>query len=295
MEIHNSPRLSSVFRAVRIFLAVLIMTFGNPELIWAEEGGYEIFRRTCATCHTVGDGRLVGPDLANVHNKRDEAWILKFVKSSQTLIKSGDAQAMQIFADFNNIPMPDQPLSEAEILKVLAYIAENSPVLEEQVAKQSTEVTPAEPELALLGDALLGQNSFVGLYRFSNGGPSCNSCHNVKNDAVLTGGILAKDLTEAYTRLTGAGIAAVLKNPPFPKMAVAYKGKSLTDEEIANLTEFLKVTEEQRIYQHSTDYSMLFTWAGIPAALTLMALFYFLWVNRRTRAVNHKIYKRQNQ
>jgi hypothetical protein len=78
-------------------------------------------------------------------------------------------------------------------------------------------------------------------------------------------------------------------------MAVAYKGKSLTDEEIANLTEFLKVTEEQRIYQHSTDYSMLFTWAGIPAALTLMALFYFLWVNRRTRAVNHKIYKRQNQ
>lgn len=283
----------SVFIVNRIFFILSIILLLGVGFIRAEEGGYEIFRRTCATCHTVGDGRLVGPDLANVQNRREEDWIIKFVKSSTSLIKSGDEQARQIFNDFNKIPMPDQPLTDAEILKVLAYISENSIGEPEEEASLDPNPAPREPEIVLLGNLLDGQNSFSGLRRFANGGPSCNSCHNVKSDAIYSGGLLAKDLTEAFSRLTGSGISAVLKNPPFAKMAAAYRGKQLTDQEIADLTEFLKVTEDQRIYQQSTDYTLLFKWAGFPAALTLMVVFYFLWMNRKKRTVNHDIYERQ--
>lgn len=282
-------RLNTPLHSVLLTVAVMLLSILFNTATLKAEDGFEIFRRTCATCHTVGDGRLVGPDLANVHNRRDEDWIMKFVKSSQSVIKSGDEQAVKIFAEFNSIPMPDQPLSDAEISKVLAYIIENSP----EETEETAEKVVIEPKNTLAGDKLMGQQNFGGLQRLTNGGPACNACHNVDYDAVMSGGLLAKDLTEAFSRLTGAGVSAILSNPPFPRMAQAYKGKSLTEQEVADLTAFLKEADEQHIYQHSRDYGKYLAWAGIPGALTLLVIFYLIWINRKSYTVNKDIYDRQ--
>lgn len=84
--------------------------------------GEGTFKSNCAACHTVGKGKLVGPDLKGVTQKHSEAWLLKWIKSSQTLVKSGDTAAVALFEANNKMPMPDQALSEEEIKGVLAYI-----------------------------------------------------------------------------------------------------------------------------------------------------------------------------
>jgi cytochrome c2 len=32
-----------------------------------------LFRQFCVACHTIGQGKLIGPDLIDVHNRRSEA------------------------------------------------------------------------------------------------------------------------------------------------------------------------------------------------------------------------------
>lgn len=85
------------------------------------------FKAVCATCHTIGKGRLVGPDLKNVHTKYEEAWLLKWISSSQSMVKAGDEKAVAIFKEFGGIPMPDNPqFSETELKDLIAYIKTES-------------------------------------------------------------------------------------------------------------------------------------------------------------------------
>ncbi|MBI4930769.1 MAG: cytochrome c [Bacteroidetes bacterium] len=89
--------------------------------------GQTLFAANCTACHTVGKGRIVGPDLKGVHAKYPEPRLIKWIKSSQTLVKSGDATAVALFKEYNNIPMPDfTQLSDADIKSILAFIKKES-------------------------------------------------------------------------------------------------------------------------------------------------------------------------
>lgn len=89
---------------------------------FAQSGGEKLFKTYCTACHTIGKGKLVGPDLKGVETRRKEDWLIKFIKSSQTMVKAGDAQAVKVFNDYGKIPMPDQNLSDAEIKSIIGYI-----------------------------------------------------------------------------------------------------------------------------------------------------------------------------
>ncbi len=86
------------------------------------QDGAQMFRTNCGACHTVGKGKLVGPDLKGVQDRHSEEWILKWVHSSQTLVKAGDKDAVKLFNDNNQIPMPDQALSDNDIKTILAFV-----------------------------------------------------------------------------------------------------------------------------------------------------------------------------
>jgi hypothetical protein len=66
--------------------------------------------------------RLVGPALKDVRTRRAEDWIINFVQGSQGMIESGDSTAVALFAEFNKIVMPDQPVDDGQIRNILAYI-----------------------------------------------------------------------------------------------------------------------------------------------------------------------------
>jgi cytochrome c551/c552 len=88
--------------------------------------GKNIFTTRCMACHKI-DKDFAGPALANVDQRHTTDWIIKFVHSSQTVIKSGDMPAVALFSKFNGTIMPDHPdLTNDNIKSILEYIKEES-------------------------------------------------------------------------------------------------------------------------------------------------------------------------
>jgi len=276
------PGRNSRFLFVGIIVLVLLTSqSGNG---WAQEPGEQVFNTTCFACHTIGGGRLVGPDLLGVHERRSRAWLEGFVKSSQSMIDNGDAEAVALFAEFNQLPMPDSINSDEQIRQVLDYIEAQSSAA---VAETSAEALVAvdQPEVqqqpASEEDIQTGQALFQGILRFENGGPACNACHEVRNDAVIGGGILATELTSVFSRMGGAGVKAILGHAPFPVMQAAYQDRLLTEREVASLVAFLEYADSEQYNQLPRDYGVGLFLSGIAGASILFIFFGFVWRGRQ--------------
>lgn len=272
-------------------IAVLIL-FLEPVL--AQDKGEASFKQICAACHTVGKGKLVGPDLANVHLRHSEEWLKKFIRSSQTVIKSGDNYADSLFKAFNQVPMPDNPaLTDENIKDILNYISINSPA-GQSLPTLATPISSGLPA-TISADAIdTGEQLFIGNTRFVNGGTACNSCHNVKKLGIISGGALAKDLTDIPTRMDYEGTKAIITGMlmGIPAMQQSFGSKPLTEDEIAAVSAFLSNNSEDKT-SAAIGTSGIMLWTGIIGGLGLLFLYSFFWVRRKQRTVNYAIYKRQ--
>ncbi|MBI5857714.1 MAG: c-type cytochrome [Sphingobacteriales bacterium] len=108
--------------------ALVIFAFSSGRVSAQDlAAGEGTFKQLCAACHRIGGGPLVGPDLANITQRRPHDWILKFVKSSQSVVKSGDKYADSLFQAFNKVVMPDQPtLTDEQVNNIISYIDNKS-------------------------------------------------------------------------------------------------------------------------------------------------------------------------
>jgi mono/diheme cytochrome c family protein len=184
--------------------------------------------------------------------------------------------------------MPDQDLSDEQIQGILAYITATagSPTPPAAETAPPTSEPPAE-EIAR------GQDLFQGKIRFENNGPSCISCHDVVNDAVIGGGIFAKDLTTVFSRMGGEGVRAILGGPPFPVMEAAYRGKAFNESEIKALVGFLQNADEEQANHQPKDYGWGLFNAGASGMLLITGFFWLIGRHRKKRSVNQDIYDRQ--
>lgn len=91
--------------------------------------------QVCKACHTIGGGKLVGPDLKGVTEKYDKAWLIKFIQNSQQMIESGDELAIKVFNENNKIPMPPNALTDDQVRGVLAYIKAGGKLASGEVAE----------------------------------------------------------------------------------------------------------------------------------------------------------------
>ena len=78
------------------------------------------FESKCLACHSVGQGKKLGPDIAGVTKRRTDAWLTQWLKSPEKMLET-DADAKAMLKEFNNLPMPNQGLSDKEIAQYLAY------------------------------------------------------------------------------------------------------------------------------------------------------------------------------
>lgn len=109
---------------IRLLTVSLIAVFYSTSV--AQPNGEAIFKANCTACHVVGEDVVVGPGLKNVHTKYKEEWLLKWIKNSQALVKSGDAQAVKVYEQYNKVAMPAFNLSDDEVKAVIGYIKAES-------------------------------------------------------------------------------------------------------------------------------------------------------------------------
>ncbi len=293
----------------RAWLLLLFALFGAN--LRAAESGAEAFQNgVCNACHTIGGGRLVGPDLAGINQRRSRDWLVSFIRSPQSVIQNGDPNAVALLDEYNGILMPDAPISQDEILAILSYIAarstdtasaESAPAIENVPVSVVLPATSDEPpsymEESMEEDTqeqiALGQALFQGEVRFENGGPTCNACHDIADDAVIGGGILARELTDVFIRMGGPGLQAILGRPPFPVMEAAYADQPLTEQEKTALVAVLRRAAESSARHMPRDYGLgLFT-SGIAGAVFIFGSCSLIWRGRKKRSVNQSIFDRQ--
>ncbi|WPC06103.1 SCO family protein [Pseudomonas benzenivorans] len=107
-----------------------------------DAGGY-LFRTRCAACHTIGGGDALGPDLLGVTARRERAWLQRFIQAPDQLLAQRDPIAVELFARFNQVRMPNLWLGDGDVEALLQFLeaqgaaragapAGNSPVLRQE-------------------------------------------------------------------------------------------------------------------------------------------------------------------
>jgi len=77
------------------------------------------FESKCLACHSIAGGDKLGPDLHGVTKRPDMAWLTRWLKDPEGMLKS-DATANAML-DKYKVPMPNQNATDAEIREYLEY------------------------------------------------------------------------------------------------------------------------------------------------------------------------------
>ena len=85
-----------------------------------------LFESRCASCHTVGDGDGIGPDLNGVTARRDSAWLRRYLKEPEKVLAEGDPIAKALFEKYRKVNMPNLNLGTDDILTMVAYLSAQS-------------------------------------------------------------------------------------------------------------------------------------------------------------------------
>jgi len=229
----------------------------------------DFFRQNCISCHTVGGGRLTGPDLKNVTQRKEREWLVEFLQSPQAMLDKGDTYALKLQQEARSIVMPNiAGMTKDRAQALLLMLDAESKLAKSQFAGMQISDRPFTPY-----DLSQGRAIFLGKRWLANAGPPCISCHTVKGNGALGGGRLGPDLTRVYERLQGRkNIAAWLFAPATPTMATVFKQHGLKPEEILPLVAFFE-DSARRGGQDDSAARLNFFLLGLGgAALGLVAM-----------------------
>jgi protein SCO1/2 len=85
-----------------------------------------LFKGRCAACHTIGKGDGIGPDLANVTKRRDHCWVSRYIADPDKLLAERDPIAVELFAKYKDVRMPNLSLTADEVAQLLSHIEQQS-------------------------------------------------------------------------------------------------------------------------------------------------------------------------
>jgi mono/diheme cytochrome c family protein len=240
----------------------------------------DFFKQNCASCHTIGGGRLTGPDLKDATKRKDRDWLANFIANPKGVIDGGDPYAQQLAQEARGVVMPTLfGLSRDRIESLLNLIEAESKLPRSQFAGVQISSRPLTAE-----DVARGRELFLGLKRLGNGGAACISCHTVQGVGALGGGKLGPDLTRVYERMQDRKqLAAWLSAPATPTMQPVFKTHPLESEEILSLVAFFEQSAKEGREDDSPS-ALRFFLLGLGGAGSGLAVFDALW-RRRFRGV----------
>ncbi len=264
--------------AAAIVAAAAPDAVAEPEAVSEETALF--FKQNCTSCHTIGGGRLTGPDLRDVGTRKDRAWLAKFIADPKAVIDSGDAYGQQLLREARGVYMTQVPgLSKDRIEKILDLVEIESSLEKSQFAGMQISDRPL-----VAADVDRGRMLFEGRERFIGGGPACMSCHTIGGDGGTQGfggGTLGPDLSGAYARLGGRKpTAAWLAAPPGVTMLPVFQKNALDAEEILALTAYLKDAAERGPQDAVAPAPFEFLLAGIGGLVVALIGLDFAWRGR---------------
>jgi protein SCO1/2 len=78
--------------------------------------------RGCAACHSIGKGRMAGPDVAGVTDRREIAWLQKWLTNTTEMLAS-DPVAQELLKEAKGVKMPDLKLKPEEADALIHFMA----------------------------------------------------------------------------------------------------------------------------------------------------------------------------
>jgi len=266
------------FGAVVVFVVFVSMSSTNAQDAAA------FFRQNCKSCHTIGGGRLAGPDLKDVTRRQNRAWLSEFIANPKAKLDAGDPYALRLQQESQGVVMPTLPgMTPSLISSLLDLIDEESKLPKSQFAGLQLPMQPFTDRDRQLGLAL-----FRGTQTLAGQGPACISCHTVQGLSGLGGGRLGPDLTLVYERLKGrSGLGAWLTAPATPTMQSLFAASPLNEREVLSLLAFFEQTSQAPGEDQSSALLNFFL-LGLAGSLLGLYAFAIIW-KKRFRAVRRPL------
>ena len=259
----------------RFLLGALFLLGFHPRTVSAQQPT-DFFQQNCTSCHTIGGGRVTGPDLKDATKQKDRAWLEHFIQNPKAVIDGGDPFALQLQQDARGVVMPTVPGMTPQMAKALLDLVE----AESKLSKSRFAGVSISDRPFTSYDLAVGTEFFLGTRKLSQGGPACISCHTLGTLNGLGGGRLGPDLTRVYERLgsrkaTGTWLSA----PATATMQAVFRQHPLPSEEILPL---LSVFEDasRRSQPADTESQANFLIVGFAGASLGLLLMGWIWRNR---------------
>jgi mono/diheme cytochrome c family protein len=135
-------------------------SYADAPQIRPPSNGEELFRTRCASCHSLGpqDGqgigmRSIGPDLIGVTRNRDAKWLNRWIREPDRLLAEKDPIALQLYEQFERIPMPNLRLDEQAAQSIIDFLSDETerqhPSADVVADGALTPVKPGDPAAAV--------------------------------------------------------------------------------------------------------------------------------------------------
>ena len=236
----------------------------------------DYFDQNCKGCHTIGGGRLTGPDLKDLSKRQEREWLVKFLMDPKGVIDSGDSYAQKILEESRGVPMPTPPgITKGRAEKLLDLIDAESLLEKSRFKGIKISMAPFTD-----AERAKGREIFLGPQRLKAGGSACISCHSMYDTPSLGGGRLGPDLTNIYERLKGRKkLSAWLQAPGTETMQPIFKNHPLAEDEIRALVAYFESTMAEKPAD-SSGGRVTFLLFGLVGAVVGVFFLDTLWKRR---------------
>ena len=248
------------------------------------------FKQNCSSCHTIGGGRLTGPDLKDVSERQERDWLIRFITDPPAMLASGDAYAKKLLEEARNVPMPlVAGMTKQRASDLLDLIDAESQLEKSQFIGVQLPDRPLTEK-----DVALGRRLFTGTRRLGNGGAPCISCHTTGSIEWLGGGRLAPDLTKVFEKYEDRRkLGAWLSAPATETMLPTFRDHPMEGEEILALVAFFR-DEARTQEEDDAPRELAFVLLGMAGAVVVLVLFNNLW-GKRFRGVRRTLVESRKQ
>ena len=97
---------------------VTSLELGPLDQALADEGK-ALYDQMCVACHKPTE-KFIGPAPAGILSRRSPEWIMNMILNPDQMLKE-DPIAKDLLAEYNNVPMISQGLTEEQARKILEY------------------------------------------------------------------------------------------------------------------------------------------------------------------------------